>query len=71
MVDLLGRIDEGVSKYARANDISRNLATWREKVLEMLTIIAKGKGAKNLMRQDRDRLIFRQTDIIKGAAALI
>ena len=47
MVDLLGRIDEGVSKYARANDISRNLATWREKMLEMLTIIAKGKGAKN------------------------
>ena len=47
MVDLLGRIDEGMGKFARANDPSKNLSAWRAKVLEMLTEIAKGKGAKN------------------------
>lgn len=47
MADLLGRIDEGMGKFARANDPSKNLSAWRAKVLEMLTEIAKGKGAKN------------------------
>ncbi len=47
MVDLLGRIDEGVSKFSRAHDPSKNLTAWRMAVLELLTKIAKGKGAKD------------------------
>lgn len=41
MVDLLGRIDEGIGKYARANDQARSVSAWRERVVGLLSIIAK------------------------------